>query len=108
MVRRGEFERHNFQTLLESVAEPVREALMQDLFTLRPPDLFGYNESVRWYLHTTANDLDAANWIYQCRRAGLFVYGRALYEQGGFDFSRLAEEAQIDVKEDHQVCVRQI
>jgi 16S rRNA G966 N2-methylase RsmD len=224
MVRRGEFERHDFQALLESVAEPVSERLMQDLFTPRPPDLFGQNESVRWYLHDTAatvdatesgredaaaarletlmhrsvpyetlgfvdegvhySDLfehylsvkdkprrllqdwlpeyffqtssgtwrpplsdeegaqkqalrtggalrrikrfvhalqegvppaerdhpaslaDAADWIRQCRRAGLFAYGRALYEKGGFDFGILAEEAQIEVEEDYQVCVR--
>jgi hypothetical protein len=224
MVRRGEFERHNFQALLEAVAEPVAEPLMQDLFTPRPPDLFGQNESVRWYLHATAGELDdaertredaaaarlevlmqrrvdykvpanaddgvhysdlfehylpvkekprrllqewlpeyfyqtgagawrppltdeeralkqtlraggalrrikrfvhalaegvppaprdhpasladAADWIRQCRRAGLYAYGRALYEQGGFDFGGLSEEAQAEVEEDYQICVR--
>lgn len=224
MVRRGEFERHNFLALLESVAEPVRESIMQDLFTPRPPDLFGQNEQVRWYLRATADDLDdaertreeaaaarleaymrgeinyahaahadegvhysdlfehylpvkekprrllqewlpefffktsagawrppltdeersqkqalraggslrrikrfvhaleegvppaardlpasladAADWIRQCRRAGLYVYGRALYERGGFDFGTLSAEAQVEVEEDYQVCVR--
>lgn len=60
MVRRGEFERHNFQALLESVAEPVREPLLQDLFTPKPPDFFGQNESVRWYLRESADETDAA------------------------------------------------
>ena len=224
MVRRGEFERHNFEALLASVAEPVRESMMQDLFTPKPPDLFGQNESVRWYLRATAADLDAAesdredaaaarleaymrrtvdyqapanadegvhysdlfeqylpvkekprrllqewqpeyfyqtsagawrpplneeeraqkqtlrasgalrrikrfvhalaegvppaphdhpasladaaDWIRQCRRAGLYAYGRALYEQGGFDFGGLAEEGQVEVEEDYQICVR--
>lgn len=224
MVRRGEFERHNFQALLESVAEPVREALMQELFTPRPPDLFGQHAQVRWYLRATADDLDdaertreeaaaarleaymrsaidytapagadagvhysdlfeqylpvkekprrllqewlpefffktadgawrppltaeeraqkqalraggslrrikrfvhaleqgvppaprdlpasladAADWIRQCRRAGLYRYGRAIYERGGFDFANLHAEAQAEVEEDYQICVR--
>lgn len=49
---------------------------------------------------------DAADWIRQCRRAGLYVYGRALYERGGFDFGTLSAEAQVEVEEDYQVCVR--
>lgn len=224
MVRRREFERHNFDALLKSVAEPVSETAMQDLFTPKAPELFGGHESVRWYLKATADRLDeaesakeeaaasrletfmrrevdytraanaddgshysdlfeqylpihdkprrllqdwlpeyffktsagtwrpplsdeersqkqalraggalrrikrfvhaleegvppaerdrpaglpdAADWIRQCRRAGLYAYGRALYEKGGFDFGVLPEEAQIEVDEDYQVCVR--
>jgi 16S rRNA G966 N2-methylase RsmD len=224
MVRRGEFERHNFQALLEAIAEPVAEPLMHDLFTPKSPDLFGQNEQVRWYLHATAGDLDdaersredaaaarlellmhrrvdyqlaengeegvhysdlfehylpvkekprrllqewlpeyfyqtaagawrppltgeeraqkqalrasgslrrikrfvhaleagvppaardlpasladAADWLRQCRRAGLYAYGRALYERGGFDFASLHAEAQAEVEGDYQICVR--
>lgn len=36
MVRRGEFERHNFEALLAQVAEPV--PLMRNLFEAQPLD----------------------------------------------------------------------
>jgi len=52
------------------------------------------------------NAATAADWLRQCRRAGLYEYGRALYEMGGFDFSGLSELAQLEAEEDYQVCVR--
>ena len=221
MVRKGEFERHQFEELLRQVAEPVREPVMANLFEQRPPDLFGDHEVVRWYLLETAdqpdetesareaaaaarlegfmaaylaerpaeagvhygdlfeqylpikdkprrllvewlpeyffkteertwrppanaeeraqkdalrssgalrrikrfaralldgvppaprdrpeNNATAADWIRQCRRAGLYDLGRALYEKGGFHFEELSEEAQLGVEEDYQICVR--
>lgn len=214
MVRRGEFERHNFQALLEAIAEPVAdvgrdgispnaarwylhatagelddaertredaaaarlEVLMQrrfdyqlaanadegvhysDLFehylpvkekprrllqewlpeyfyqtgagAWRPPltdeeralkqtlRAGGALRRIKRFVHALAEGVppalrdhpaslaDAADWIRQCRRAGLYAYGRALYEQGGFDFGGLSEEAQAEVEEDYQVCVR--
>jgi DNA modification methylase len=227
MVRRGEFERHNFEELLAQVAEPVREPVMRNLFEAETPDLFGSHESVRWYLKETADRADeaesrreaaaaeqlevfmrrrtfevpktskvsesggvhysdlfeqylsvrdkprrlladwlpeyfyktpegtwrppaddeeraakallrttgilrrikrfanalmegvppsdrdrpanaatSADWIRQCRRAGLYELGRALYEKGGFDFTTLSDEAQVEVVEVYQVCVR--
>ncbi len=48
----------------------------------------------------------AADWIRQCRRAGLYELGRALYEKGGFSFDQLSDEAFIEVEEDYQICVR--
>ena len=51
-----------------------------------------------------ANVATAADWIRQCRRAGLYELGRALYEKGGFDFAALSEEGQMAVEEDYQVC----
>jgi hypothetical protein len=53
-----------------------------------------------------ANPATAADWIRQCRRAGLYDLGRVLYERGGFDFNRLDEEAQVEVEEEYQLCVR--
>jgi len=53
-----------------------------------------------------ANVATAADWIRQCRRAGLHDLGRALYEKGAFAFGDLPEEAQLEVEEDYQVCVR--
>lgn len=220
MVRRGEFERHNFDELLRSVAEPVREPVMQNLLEAKPPDLFGTHETVQWYLKETAGSLDEAeskkeaaaaerlerymferlkdgketgvhysdlfeqylpvadkprrrliewlpeyffkteegtwrppkddeereqkaalrssgtlrrikrftnallqgtppyekdqpenaatlaDWIRQCRRAGLYEQGRILFEKGGLRFDQLSEDAQLEVEEDYQVCVR--
>lgn len=48
----------------------------------------------------------AADWIRQCRRAGLYELGRALYEKGGFSFDELSDEAFLEVEEDYQICVR--
>ena len=47
-----------------------------------------------------------ADWIRQCRRAGLYEIGRALYEKSGVRFDGLDEVAQIELEEDYQVCVR--
>ncbi len=221
MVRRGEFQRHNFDELLRSVAEPVTEPVMKNLFEQKEPDLFGSHEAVRWYLLDTAGQLDEAegkkenaaaqrleifmqrwlrehpgesgvhysdlfeqylpigdkprrllqewlpefffktaegtwrpakdeeerqqklslrstgvlrhikrfanalsegvppgerdrpanaatlaDWIYQCRRAGLYDLGRILYEKGGLRFDELGEELQLQVEEDYQICVK--
>jgi len=46
-----------------------------------------------------------ADWIRQCRRAGLYEIGRALYEKGGLRFDDLDEETQLLVEEDYQICV---
>jgi len=221
MVRRGEFQRHNFDELLRSVAEPVTEPVMKNLFEPKEPDLFGTHEAVRWYLLDTAGQVDEAegkkesaaaqrleafmqrwlrehpgesgvhysdlfeqylpigdkprrllqewlpefffktaegtwrpakdeeerqqkldlrstgvlrhikrfanalregvppgerdkpanaatlaDWIYQCRRAGLYDLGRILYEKGGLRFDGLGEELQLQVEEDYQICVK--
>jgi DNA modification methylase len=221
MVRRGEFERHNFDELLRSVAEPVSQAVMKNLFEPAEPDLFGSHETVRWYLLETAGQVDEAesrkenaaaarlekfmhswrtghpgesgvhyselfeqylpindkprrlliewlpefffktmegtwrlpadegehtqlaalrssgllrrvkrfgnallegvppherdlpespatlaDWIRQCRRAGLYDIGRVLYEKSGTRFDGLDEVRQIELDEDYQVCVR--
>ena len=221
MVRRGEFERHNFDELLRSVAEPVSQPVMKNLFEPAEPDLFGSHESVRWYLLETAGQVDEAesrkenaaaarldkfmhswrtthpgetgvhyselfeqylpildkprrlliewlpefffkttegtwrlpadegertqlaalrssgllrrvkrfgnallegvppherdlpespatlaDWIRQCRRAGLYEIGRVLYEKSGTRFDGLDEIRQTELEEDYQVCVR--
>ena len=53
-----------------------------------------------------ANAATAADWIRQCRRAGLYDIGRVLYEKGGFTFDELGEEGKLEVDEDYQICVR--
>jgi hypothetical protein len=225
LVRKGQFERHDFEALLLSVAEPVSEARMANLFEKEQPNLFGTHEVVRWYLKANADVLDEAesakeeaaarrlesfmqtylaenpeelgvhysdlfeqylpvkdkprrllqewlpefffktqsasgagtwdppaddqeraqlaglrsggllrrikrfgnalldgvppaerdkpesaatlaDWVRQCRRAGLFEIGRALYEKSGMRFDGLDEVRLIELEEDYQVCVR--
>ena len=48
-----------------------------------------------------------AEWIRHCRRTGLHAQGKLLYERGG-DLSALSEQAQVDVEEDYQVCVKNL
>lgn len=52
------------------------------------------------------NAVTLADWIRQCRRAGLYDLGRVLYEKGGYRFTELSELRQIEVEEDYQVCVQ--
>jgi len=53
-----------------------------------------------------ANDRTLAEWIRQCRRAGLYEQGRALYEKGGLNLERLTDEEQIAVEDDYRICVK--
>jgi hypothetical protein len=59
-VRKGQFERHDFDELLRSVAEPVSEPRMHNLFDKEQPNLFGTHELVRWYLKATVDVVDEA------------------------------------------------
>jgi DNA modification methylase len=52
------------------------------------------------------NDHTLADWIRQCRRAGLFEQGRALYEKGGLNLEHLNETEQIEAEDDYRLCVR--
>ncbi len=221
LVRKGQFERHDFDELLRSVAEPVSEPRMANLFEKETPNLFGSHEVMRWYLKANADIIDEAesaketaaarrletymthflvenpeetgvhysdlfeqyllvkdkarrllqewlpeyfiktadgtwrpptndqeralltalrssgllrrvkrfgnaliegvppherdkpespatlaDWVRQCRRAGLFDIGRVLYEKSGIHFEGLDEVTQIELEEDYQVCVR--
>lgn len=51
------------------------------------------------------NAVTLADWIRQCRRAGLFELGQVLYEKGGPRFEDLNEEMRLPVEEDYQICV---
>lgn len=52
-----------------------------------------------------ANVATAADWMRECRRAGLYEFGRVLYEKGGFNFEELGDERLLEVEEDYQICV---
>jgi hypothetical protein len=53
-----------------------------------------------------SNAATLAEWIYQCRRSGLYDLGRILYDRGGLRFDSLKEERQMQVEEDYQICVK--
>ena len=50
MVRAGQMQAHNFDELLQQVAEEVREPVLKNLYEKQDPDLFGTHEIGRWYL----------------------------------------------------------
>ncbi len=46
------------------------------------------------------------NWLRQCRRAGLYELGKAIYEKGGLNLANLTNEQQIEAEDDYRICVR--
>jgi len=53
MVRKGEMEAHNFDEILQQIADEVKIPIMKNLFDQKAPDLFGTHEASRWYLKET-------------------------------------------------------
>jgi hypothetical protein len=52
------------------------------------------------------NDLDLLDWLRQCRRAGLYDQGKAIYEKGGMNSANLTDEQQIEAEDDYRICAR--
>lgn len=52
------------------------------------------------------SSVDLLDWLRQCRRAGLYEQGKAIYEKGGLDLSKLTDEQQIEAEDDYRICVR--
>jgi DNA modification methylase len=52
------------------------------------------------------NAATLADWIYQCRRAGLFEQGKLLYERGGLSFDNLSDLDQQNINEDYEICLK--
>ena len=52
------------------------------------------------------SDVDLLDWLRQCRRAGLYEQGKAIYEKGGLNLANLTDEQQIDAEDDYRICVR--
>ena len=52
------------------------------------------------------SDADLLDWLRQCRRAGLYEQGKAIYERGGLNLSNLSDEQQIEAEDDYRICVR--
>jgi hypothetical protein len=220
MVRKGQMEAHNFESLLRSIADEVQQPVKEDLFHNKTADLFGSHIQSRWYLKETADqvdqaeqakedaaaarlgkfissylkkkpenegvhysdlfeqylpiqdkprrvpvewlpeffiktasgtwrlpdkeeaphlaklreagtlrrikrfanaliegvpirdkdrpgsDVDLLDWLRQCRRAGLYEQGKAIYEKGGMNSANLTDEQQIEAEDDYRICAR--
>jgi len=79
----------------------------------------GTNRRIKRYLAYIQQDLPipvaerpsnatVVEWIRHCRRSSLYEQGRLLFEKGGLHLDQLSEEQQVEVEEDHQICVRRI
>jgi 16S rRNA G966 N2-methylase RsmD len=54
----------------------------------------------------SGSDVDLLDWLRQCRRAGLYEQGKAIYERGGLNLASLSDEQQIEAEDDYRICVR--
>ena len=52
------------------------------------------------------SDVDLLDWLRQCRRAGLYEQGRAIYEKGGLNLAYLTDQQQIEAEDDYRICAR--
>jgi hypothetical protein len=52
------------------------------------------------------SDVDLLDWLRQCRRAGLYEQGNAIYEKGGLNSANLTDEQQIEAEDDYRICAR--
>lgn len=52
------------------------------------------------------SDVDLLDWLRQCRRAGLYDQGKAIYEKGGMNSANLTDEQQIEAEDDYRICAR--
>jgi hypothetical protein len=51
-------------------------------------------------------EADLLDWLRQCRRAGLYEQGKAIYEKGGLNSADLTDEQQLEAEDDYRICVR--
>src|SRR6185436_1561666 len=51
-------------------------------------------------------DVDLLDWLRQCRRAGLYDQGKAIYEKGGLNSAGLTDEQEIEAEDDYRICAR--
>ncbi|MCY2995384.1 MAG: hypothetical protein NTY19_47095 [Planctomycetota bacterium] len=97
LVQKGQMEAHDFETLLKSVAEEVRQPVKEDLFRNKEPDLFGSHIQSRWYLKETADQVDQAEQAKEdasAKRLGKVIseYLKKKPELEGVHYSDLFEQ----------------
>ena len=52
------------------------------------------------------SDVNLLDWLRQCRRAGLYDQGKAIYEKGGLNLANLTDEQQIEAEDAYRICSR--
>jgi hypothetical protein len=52
------------------------------------------------------SDVNLLDWLRQCRRAGLYEQGKAIYEKGGMNSANLTDQQQIEAEDDYRICAR--
>ena len=50
------------------------------------------------------DNLTLAEWVLHCRRAGLYLEGKLLFERSGLVLDALSEEMQVELEEAYQTC----
>lgn len=53
-----------------------------------------------------ASDRDLLDWLRQCRRAGFYEQGKAIYEKGGLNLAKLSDEDQLEAEDEYRTCAR--
>jgi|GEM_PF-841718 len=105
MVRSGQMEAHDFNELLQTVAEEVKTPVMKNLFEKKEPDLFGTHEVGRWYLKETelviADAAENAREDLAAEKIGAFIKGFLKKHAGdeGVHYSDLFEHYIYAVKD---------
>jgi hypothetical protein len=105
MVRSGQMEAHDFDELLQQVAEEVKTQVMKNLFEQKDPDLFGTHEVGRWFLKETefavADSAETAREDTAAEKIGAFIKGHLKKHLGdeGVHYSDLFENYIYAVKD---------
>lgn len=105
MVRSGQMEAHDFNDLLEQVADEVKTPVMKNLFEKKDPNLFGTHEIGRWYLKEAelviADAAENAREDAAAEKIGAFIKGFLKKNPGdeGVHYSDLFEHYIYAVKD---------
>jgi len=94
---------HFFKTTSGTWRPPANETEREQKAALREK---GTLRRIKRFANALIDGVPLADWIQQCRRAGLYEQGRALYEKGGLNLDKLDEVEQIEVEDAYRICVR--
>ncbi|AGG05952.1 DNA methylase N-4/N-6 domain-containing protein [Dehalococcoides mccartyi] len=105
MVRSGQMEAHDFDEVLQTVAEEVKTPVMKNLFDRKDADLFGSHEICRWYLKeaelVVPDAAETAREDLAAEKLGTFIKGYLMKHAGdeGVHYSDLFQHFIYAVKD---------
>ena len=105
MVRKGQMEAHDFDSILRQIAEEVKNPIMKNLFEQKEPDLFGSHEISKWYLKETElsvhDDAESAKEDKAAENLETFIkeHLRKNPSEEGVHYSDLFEQYVYSVKD---------